>query len=142
MALSVGNHVGRLLEVRVVPPVTLEETTRFLQEIVRLTAAQPAKIVACTDLRGGARATDPEMIDFIARRARAAAHVPRRARRAAADGALRRCVSGTARPAAVNRRPHRRANAAAAAEIDAAWGVLSQPACALRSCMCSSPRSR
>ena len=66
MALTVGNHVGRLLEVRVVPPVTLEETTRFLQEIVRLTAAQPAKIVACTDLRGGARATDPEMIDFIA----------------------------------------------------------------------------
>lgn len=66
MGLTVGNHVGRLLEVRVVPPVSLEETTRFLQEIVRLTAAQPAKIVACTDLRGGSRAADPDMIDFIA----------------------------------------------------------------------------
>ena len=66
MSLTVGNHVGRLLEVRVVPPVPLEEITRFLQEIVRLTAAQPAKIVACTDLRGGARAADPDMIDFIA----------------------------------------------------------------------------
>jgi len=66
MSFTVGNHVGRLVEVRVVPPVTLEETTRFLQEIVRLTAAQPAKIVACTDLRGGTRAVDPDMIDFIA----------------------------------------------------------------------------
>ena len=66
MAFSVGNHVGRLLEVRVAPPVTLEETTRFLQEIVRLASAQPAKIVACTDLRGSSRAADPDLIDFIA----------------------------------------------------------------------------
>jgi hypothetical protein len=65
MSFSVGNHVGRLLEVRVAPPVTLEETTRFLQEIVRLAAAQPAKIVACTDLRGSSRAADPDLIDFI-----------------------------------------------------------------------------
>jgi hypothetical protein len=66
MSFTVGNHVGRLLEVRVVPPVTLEEATRFLQEIVRLTGAVSSKIVACTDLRGATRATDPEMIDFIA----------------------------------------------------------------------------
>jgi hypothetical protein len=66
MSLTVGNHVGRLFEVRVVPPVTLEETTRFLQDIVRLTTAQPGKIVACTDLRGGTRATDPNTIDIIA----------------------------------------------------------------------------
>src|SRR3954469_25797731 len=66
MSLTVGNHVGRLFEVRVVPPVTLEETTRFLQDIVRLTTAQPGKIVACTDLRGGTRTTDPDTIDIIA----------------------------------------------------------------------------
>ena len=66
MSLRVGNHVGRLFEMRIVPPVTLEETTRFLQEIVRLTSAQPAKIVACTDLRGATRSTDPDTIDIIA----------------------------------------------------------------------------
>jgi hypothetical protein len=66
MSLTVGNHVGRLLEICVVPPVTFEETTRFLQDIVRLTTAQPAKIVACTDLRGGTRTTDPDSIDIIA----------------------------------------------------------------------------
>ena len=66
MSLRVGNHVGRLFEMRIVPPVSLEETTRFLQDIVRLTAAQPAKIVACTDLRGATRSTDPDTIDIIA----------------------------------------------------------------------------
>ena len=66
MSLVVGNHVGRLFEMRVMPPVTLEETTRFLQDIVRLTTAQPAKIVACTDLRGAVRTTDPDTIDFLA----------------------------------------------------------------------------
>jgi hypothetical protein len=66
MSLVVGNHVGRLFEMRVMPPVTMEETTRFLQDIVRLTTAQPAKIVACTDLRGAVRTTDPDTIDFIA----------------------------------------------------------------------------
>jgi len=66
MSLVVGNHVGRLFEMRIQPPVTMEETTRFLQDIVRLTTAQPAKIVACTDLRGAVRTTDPDTIDFIA----------------------------------------------------------------------------
>jgi hypothetical protein len=66
MALSAANHVGRLIEVRVVPPVSMEEATSFLQDIVRLTAAQPGKIVACTDLRTGSRTIDPASIDFIA----------------------------------------------------------------------------
>jgi len=66
MSLVLGNHVGRLFEMRILPPVTMEETTRFLQDIVRLTTAQPAKIVACTDLRGAVRTTDPDTIDFIA----------------------------------------------------------------------------
>jgi hypothetical protein len=66
MSLTVGNHVGRLFEMRIHPPVTMEETTRFLQDIVRLTTAQPAKIVACTDLRSASRTADPDTIDFIA----------------------------------------------------------------------------
>ncbi len=66
MSFSVGNHVGRLFEIRVVPPLTMEEVTRFLQEVVRLTALQPGKIVACTDLRTGTRTIDPDSIDFIA----------------------------------------------------------------------------
>jgi hypothetical protein len=65
-ALSVANHVGRLLEIRVVPPVTLDDTTRFLQDVVRLISAQTAKVVACTDLRIGMRTIDPDSIDFIA----------------------------------------------------------------------------
>ena len=65
-AFTVANHVGRLIEMRVVPPVTMEEATRFLQDIVRLTAAQPARIVCCTDLRTGSRTIDPDSIDFIA----------------------------------------------------------------------------
>lgn len=63
---TVGNHVGRLIEIRVVPPLPLDEATRFLQEVVRLTAAHANKIVACTDLRTGTRTVDPDAIDFIA----------------------------------------------------------------------------
>jgi hypothetical protein len=66
MGFSAATNVGRLLEVRVVPPLTMEEATRFLQEIVRLTAAQTGKIVACTDLRTGTRTIDPDSIDLIA----------------------------------------------------------------------------
>lgn len=66
MSLSVAHHVGRLLEIRVVPPVTMDDTTRFLQDIIRLIGAQTAKVVACTDLRSGSRTIDPSSIDFIA----------------------------------------------------------------------------
>lgn len=64
--LTVANHVGRLIEIRVAPPVPLAETTRFVQEVLRLTALQPGKIVGCTDLRPAARTVDPDSIDFIA----------------------------------------------------------------------------
>jgi hypothetical protein len=66
MALSVANSTGRLIEVRVVPPVTMDEATRFMGEIVRIISAHPGKIVACTDLRAGSRTIDPDSIDFIA----------------------------------------------------------------------------
>ena len=65
-AFTVANHVGRLIEIRVVPPLPIEDATRFLQEVVRLTAVQPGKIVAVTDLRTGLRTVDPNSIDFIA----------------------------------------------------------------------------
>lgn len=66
MSFSCRHHVGRLLEVRVVPPLTMEEATRFMQEVVRLMSAQPARIVAITDLRTGSRTIDPDSVDFIA----------------------------------------------------------------------------
>jgi hypothetical protein len=65
-AFTVANHVGRLIEIRVVPPLSMDDATRFLQDVVRLTSAQPAKIVCCTDLRTGTRTIDPDSIDFIA----------------------------------------------------------------------------
>ncbi len=66
MSLFVGNQVGRLIEVRVVPPVTMDEATTFMMDIVRLISAHQGKIVACTDLRAGTRTIDPDSIDFIA----------------------------------------------------------------------------
>src|SRR3954454_23351431 len=66
MAFNVANHVGRLIEGRVDPPLTMEEATRFMQEIIRLISTQPGKIVACTDLRTATRTTDPDTIDFLA----------------------------------------------------------------------------
>src|SRR4051794_7262569 len=66
MAFTVANRVGRLIEVRVVPPLTIEEATRFVQQIVELIGTQPGKIVACTDLRSAARTTDPATIDMLA----------------------------------------------------------------------------
>lgn len=66
MSLTVANSVGRFIEVRVVPPVTMDEATRFMGEIVRIISAHPGKIVACTDLRTGSRTIDPDSIDFIA----------------------------------------------------------------------------
>ena len=66
MPLSVHNPVGRLFEVRVVPPVSMDEATAFMQQIVELTMKQPGKVVACTDLRAGTRTIDPSSIDFIA----------------------------------------------------------------------------
>ena len=66
MPLSVHNTVGRLFEVRVVPPVAMDEATVFMQQIVELTIKQPGKVVACTDLRAGSRTIDPSSIDFIA----------------------------------------------------------------------------
>lgn len=66
MSFTVANHVGRLIEVRVVPPLSLDEATRFMQEVVRLTSLQAGKIVACTDLRTGTRTVDPDTIDLLA----------------------------------------------------------------------------
>ena len=66
MSLSVTNRVGRLIEVRVVPPVTMDEATAFMMDIVRLISAHGGKIVACTDLRAATRTIDPDSIDFIA----------------------------------------------------------------------------
>jgi hypothetical protein len=66
MSFTAANQVGRLIEVRVVPPLTLEEATRFMQEVVRLTSLHTGKIVACTDLRTGTRTVDPNTIDFLA----------------------------------------------------------------------------
>ena len=66
MPLSVHNPVGRLFEVRVVPPVSMDEATVFMQQIVELTMKQPGKVVACTDLRAGTRTIDPSSIGFIA----------------------------------------------------------------------------
>ena len=65
-AFTVANHVGRLIEIRVVPPLSMDDATRFLQDVVRLTSAQPGKIACCTDLRTGTRTIDPNSIDFIA----------------------------------------------------------------------------
>jgi hypothetical protein len=66
MSFTVAHHVGRLIELRVVPPLTLDEATRFMQEVVRLTSLQQGKIVAVTDLRTGTRTVDPDTIDFLA----------------------------------------------------------------------------
>jgi hypothetical protein len=66
MSFTVANHVGRLIEVRVVPPLSMDEATRFMQEVVRLTSLQQGKIVACTDLRTGTRTIDPDSIDLMA----------------------------------------------------------------------------
>src|SRR5438445_7307764 len=66
MSFTVANHVGRLIEVRVVPPLSLDEATRFMQEVVRLTSLHQGKIVACTDLRTGMRTVDPDTIDLLA----------------------------------------------------------------------------
>jgi hypothetical protein len=66
MPYSVGNPVGRLIEVRVQPPLSMEEAMRFIQDVVRVTNAHAGKIVAVTDLRSATRSTDPDAIDFIA----------------------------------------------------------------------------
>ena len=66
MSFTVATHVGRLIEVRVVPPLTMEDAVRFMQEVVRLTSLQTGKIVACTDLRTGTRTIDPDSIDLMA----------------------------------------------------------------------------
>jgi hypothetical protein len=66
MSFTTANHVGRLIEVRVVPPLSLDEATRFMQEVVRLTSLHQGKIVACTDLRTGTRTVDPDTIDLLA----------------------------------------------------------------------------
>ncbi|MCU1279972.1 MAG: hypothetical protein JWM53_3518 [bacterium] len=65
MAFTVANHVGRLIEVRIKPPLRKEQAARFMQEVVRVSAAHPT-FVACTDLRASTRTTDPDTIDVIA----------------------------------------------------------------------------
>ena len=44
-------HVGRLFEIRVQPPLSLEELKGFHPQVIRILGRIPGQLVGCTDLR-------------------------------------------------------------------------------------------
>ncbi len=44
-------HVGRLLEIRVQPPLSVEELKNFHPQVTRILGRVPGQLIACTDLR-------------------------------------------------------------------------------------------
>jgi hypothetical protein len=62
---SVANEVGRLVEIRLGTRLPIEEAPRFVQEVMRLTAAIKGRVVGITDLRAATRTVDPEMIGVV-----------------------------------------------------------------------------
>jgi hypothetical protein len=44
-------HVGRLFEIRVQPPLSVEELKGFHPQVVRILGRVPGQLIGCTDLR-------------------------------------------------------------------------------------------
>ena len=57
-------HVGRLIEIRVQPPLTLDELRNFLPQVTRILARVGGQVVACTDLRN-ARVFSPDVTEKL-----------------------------------------------------------------------------
>ena len=63
--LTVENPVGRLLELRVSSPFSLEEMGPFQTKLMRLVSSAPGNSVACTDLRGARVMPDEVAARFV-----------------------------------------------------------------------------
>jgi hypothetical protein len=63
--LSVENHVGRLIELRMTSPMTLEDLAGAHEQLSRVMAAHAGLVVGCTDLLG-ARVFSQPMTERLA----------------------------------------------------------------------------
>src|SRR5689334_1269668 len=61
---SIERNVGRLVEVRVASPVSLEEAVAFQERLIETVKSAPGNVVLCVDLRE-AKVFTPEVADRV-----------------------------------------------------------------------------